>query len=398
MFKISTVMGAIKITDVGKIYPNGTRALGDVNIEINDGEFVVLVGPSGCGKTTLLRMVAGLEDITEGEIFIGEKVVNEVAPKDRDIAMVFQNYALYPHMSVYDNMAFSLKLRKLSKEEIDKKVKDAARTLEISELLERKPKALSGGQRQRVAMGRAIVRSPQAFLMDEPLSNLDAKLRVQMRAELGQLHTQLETTTLYVTHDQVEAMTMGDRVAVIRKGELQQIDTPREIYLYPKNIFVAGFIGSPSMNFVYADVKVSGNAVELSFENETIKCSGDAVNKLKNVDGKQIVLGIRPEAFEDSVYAKDSEYTESISIKVTLLEQLGSDSYIHFYKDIKPVQTEAIEEILADEGEDISVLGDETKFIARINPNSTVKEGEEINLSIDPSKLHFFDPESGNAL
>ena len=391
-------MGAIKITNIGKVYPNGTRALEDVNIEINDGEFVVLVGPSGCGKTTLLRMVAGLEDITEGEIFIGEKVVNEVAPKDRDIAMVFQNYALYPHMSVYDNMAFSLKLRKLPKSEIDKKVKDAARTLEISELLERKPKALSGGQRQRVAMGRAIVRSPEAFLMDEPLSNLDAKLRVQMRAELGQLHTQLETTTLYVTHDQVEAMTMGDRVAVIRKGELQQIDTPREIYLYPKNIFVAGFIGSPSMNFVYADVKVSGSSVKLSFANETITCSGDTVNKLKNVDGKQIVLGIRPEAFEDSIYAKDSEYTESISIKVTLLEQLGSDSYIHFYKDIKPVQTEAIEEILADEGEDITVLGDETKFIARINPNSTVKEGEEITLSIDPSKLHFFDPESGKAL
>ncbi|MCH1524937.1 MAG: sn-glycerol-3-phosphate ABC transporter ATP-binding protein UgpC [Candidatus Actinomarina sp.] len=391
-------MGAIKITSVGKIYPNGTRALGDVNIEINDGEFVVLVGPSGCGKTTLLRMVAGLEDITEGEIFIGEKLVNEVAPKDRDIAMVFQNYALYPHMSVYDNMAFSLKLRKLSKEEIDKKVKDAARTLEISELLERKPKALSGGQRQRVAMGRAIVRNPEAFLMDEPLSNLDAKLRVQMRAELGQLHTQLETTTLYVTHDQVEAMTMGDRVAVIRKGELQQIDTPREIYLYPKNIFVAGFIGSPSMNFVYADVKLSGDIAELSFANETIKCSGEHSKKLKKVDGKQIVLGIRPEAFEDSLYAKDSEYTESISIKVTLLEQLGSDSYIHFYKDLKPVQTEAIEEILADEGEDITVLGDETKFIARINPNSTVKEGEEINLSIDPSKLHFFDPDSGNAL
>ena len=361
-------MGAIKITSVGKIYPNGTRALGDVNIEINDGEFVVLVGPSGCGKTTLLRMVAGLEDITEGEIFIGEKLVNEVAPKDRDIAMVFQNYALYPHMSVYDNMAFSLKLRKLSKEEIDKKVKDAARTLEISELLERKPKALSGGQRQRVAMGRAIVRNPEAFLMDEPLSNLDAKLRVQMRAELGQLHTQLETTTLYVTHDQVEAMTMGDRVAVIRKGELQQIDTPREIYLYPKNIFVAGFIGSPSMNFVYADVKLSGDIAELSFANETIKCSGEHSKKLKKVDGKQIVLGIRPEAFEDSLYAKDSEYTESISIKVTLLEQLGSDSYIHFYKDLKPVQTEAIEEILADEGEDITVLGDETKFIARINP------------------------------
>ena len=391
-------MGAIKISSVGKIYPNGTRALEDVNIEINDGEFVVLVGPSGCGKTTLLRMVAGLEDITEGEIFIGDKIVNEVAPKDRDIAMVFQNYALYPHMSVYDNMAFSLKLRKLPKEEIDKKVKDAARTLEISELLERKPKALSGGQRQRVAMGRAIVRSPEAFLMDEPLSNLDAKLRVQMRAELGQLHTQLETTTLYVTHDQVEAMTMGDRVAVIRKGELQQIDTPREIYLYPKNIFVAGFIGSPSMNFVYADVKVSGDKAMLAFAGEEINCVGESLDKLKKVDGKQIVLGIRPEAFEDSMYAKDSEYTESISITVTLLEQLGSDSYIHFYKDLKPVQTEAIEEILADEGEDISVLGDQTKFIARINPNSTVKEGEEIKLSIDPSKLHFFDPESGKAL
>ena len=391
-------MGAIKISSVGKIYPNGTRELEDVNIEINDGEFVVLVGPSGCGKTTLLRMVAGLEDITEGEIFIGDKIVNEVAPKDRDIAMVFQNYALYPHMSVYDNMAFSLKLRKLPKEEIDKKVKDAARTLEISELLERKPKALSGGQRQRVAMGRAIVRSPEAFLMDEPLSNLDAKLRVQMRAELGQLHTQLETTTLYVTHDQVEAMTMGDRVAVIRKGELQQIDTPREIYLYPKNIFVAGFIGSPSMNFVYADVKVSGDKTMLTFAGEEITCVGESLDKLKKVDGKQIVLGIRPEAFEDSTYAKDSEYTESISITVTLLEQLGSDSYIHFYKDLKPVQTEAIEEILADEGEDISVLGDQTKFIARINPNSTVKEGEEIKLSIDPSKLHFFDPESGKAL
>lgn len=391
-------MGAIKIQDVGKIYPNGTRALEDVNIEINDGEFVVLVGPSGCGKTTLLRMVAGLEDITEGEISIGEKVVNEVAPKDRDIAMVFQNYALYPHMSVYDNMAFSLKLRKLPKEEIEKKVKDAAKTLEISELLDRKPKALSGGQRQRVAMGRAIVRNPEAFLMDEPLSNLDAKLRVQMRAELGQLHTQLETTTLYVTHDQVEAMTMGDRVAVIRKGELQQIDTPREIYLYPKNIFVAGFIGSPSMNFVYADVKISGKKAELSFAGETINCDGESAKKLEKMDGEQIVLGIRPEAFEDSIYAKDGEYSASIDIKVTLLEQLGSDSYIHFYKDIKPVQTEAIEEILADEGEDISVLGDETKFIARINPNSTVKEGEEIKLSIDSSKLHFFDPSTGNAL
>ena len=391
-------MGAIDIKSAGKIYPNGTRALEDVNITINDGEFVVLVGPSGCGKTTLLRMVAGLEDITEGEISIGDKTVNDVAPKDRDIAMVFQNYALYPHMSVFDNMAFSLKLRKLPKDEIEQKVKEAAKTLEISELLDRKPKALSGGQRQRVAMGRAIVRNPQAFLMDEPLSNLDAKLRVQMRAELGQLHTQLQTTTLYVTHDQVEAMTMGDRVAVIRKGELQQIDTPREIYLKPKNIFVAGFIGSPSMNFVYANVGVNKNSIQLNFGNDQIEYKGEKLGELKTFENKEIVMGIRPEAFEDGNYANPSEFSESIKVSVSLLEQLGSDSYIHFYKDIKPVQTEAIEEILADEGEDISVLGDNTKFIARINPNSTVVEGKEIELKIDPSKLHFFDPETGDAI
>ncbi|MAE55534.1 MAG: ABC transporter ATP-binding protein [Porticoccaceae bacterium] len=391
-------MGAIDIKSAGKIYPNGTRALEDVSITINDGEFVVLVGPSGCGKTTLLRMVAGLEDITEGEISIGDKTVNDVAPKDRDIAMVFQNYALYPHMSVFDNMAFSLKLRKLPKDEIDKKVKDAAKTLEISELLDRKPKALSGGQRQRVAMGRAIVRNPQAFLMDEPLSNLDAKLRVQMRAELGQLHTQLQTTTLYVTHDQVEAMTMGDRVAVIRKGELQQIDTPREIYLNPRNIFVAGFIGSPSMNFVYANIGVKNNSIQLSFGNDQIDYNGEKLDELKAFENKEIVMGIRPEAFEDGNYANESEFSESIKVSVSLLEQLGSDSYIHFYKDIKPVQTEAIEEILADDGEDISILGDNTKFIARINPNSTVAEGEEIELKIDPSKLHFFNPDTGDAI
>ena len=389
-------MGAIEISNVGKVYPNGTRALEDVNITIDDGEFVVLVGPSGCGKTTLLRMVAGLEDITEGTIEIADKVVNEVAPKDRDIAMVFQNYALYPHMSVYDNMAFSLKLRKLSKDEIDSKVRDAAKTLEIDELLERKPKALSGGQRQRVAMGRAIVRNPQAFLMDEPLSNLDAKLRVQMRAELGQLHSQLQTTTLYVTHDQVEAMTMGDRVAVIRKGVLQQIDTPREIYLYPKNIFVAGFIGSPSMNFVYATVSPSGKSYKIKIGDVELNTS-TAPEALADFKDKEIVLGIRPEAFEDSVYA-GKEFTEDFPVEITLLEQLGSDSYIHFYKDIKPVQTEAIEEILADEGEDISVLGTETKFIARINPNATVEEGQKTNLKIDPTKLHYFDPETGLAI
>ena len=390
------IMGAIEISNVGKVYPNGTRALEDVNITIDDGEFVVLVGPSGCGKTTLLRMVAGLEDITEGTIEIADKVVNEVAPKDRDIAMVFQNYALYPHMSVYDNMAFSLKLRKLPKDKIDSKVRDAAKTLEIDELLERKPKALSGGQRQRVAMGRAIVRNPQAFLMDEPLSNLDAKLRVQMRAELGQLHSQLQTTTLYVTHDQVEAMTMGDRVAVIRKGVLQQIDTPREIYLYPKNIFVAGFIGSPSMNFVYATVSPSGKSFKIKIGDVELNTS-TAPKGLADFKEKEIVLGIRPEAFEDSVYA-GKEFTEDFPVEITLLEQLGSDSYIHFYKDIKPVQTEAIEEILADEGEDISVLGTDTKFIARINPNATVEEGQKIKLKIDPTKLHYFDPDTGLAI
>jgi multiple sugar transport system ATP-binding protein len=247
-------------------------------------------------------------------------------------------------------------------------------------------------------MGRAIVRNPQAFLMDEPLSNLDAKLRVQMRAELGQLHTQLQTTTLYVTHDQVEAMTMGDRVAVIRKGELQQIDTPREIYLKPKNIFVAGFIGSPSMNFVYANVGVNKSSIQLNFGNDQIEYKGEKLGELRSFENKEIVMGIRPEAFEDGNYANASEFSESIKVSVSLLEQLGSDSYIHFYKDIKPVQTEAIEEILADDGEDISILGDNTKFIARINPNSTVAEGEEIELKIDPSKLHFFNPDTGDAI
>ncbi len=387
-------MGAINISNVGKIYPNGTRALKNVDININDGEFVVLVGPSGCGKTTLLRMVAGLEDITEGEIKIADKTVNEIAPKDRDIAMVFQNYALYPHMSVYDNIAFSLKLRKLPKNEIDKKVRDAAKTLEINELLERKPKALSGGQRQRVAMGRAIVRNPKAFLMDEPLSNLDAKLRVQMRAELGQLHSKLQTTTLYVTHDQVEAMTMGDRVAVIRKGLLQQIDTPRNLYLYPKNIFVGGFIGSPSMNFVYANVKLTSNGTVFTFGEDSI-LSKDVPESIKQFENEEIILGIRPEAFEDSLFADKKDFTEELNIKVSLLEQLGSDTYIHFYKNIKPVQTEAIEEILADEGEDISVLGNQTKFIARINPDTDISEGENINLRLDVTKLHYFNPETG---
>ena len=392
-------MGAIQIKSAGKIYPNGTRALADVDIEINDGEFVVLVGPSGCGKTTLLRMVAGLEEITEGEISIAGKVVNEIAPKDRDIAMVFQNYALYPHMSVFDNMAFSLKLRKLDKDEIQKKVKEAAKTLEISELLDRKPKALSGGQKQRVAMGRAIVRDPQAFLMDEPLSNLDAKLRVQMRAELGQLHNQLKTTTLYVTHDQVEAMTMGDRVAVMRKGDLQQLGTPKEIYSNPTNLFVAGFIGSPSMNFVNVSVVEKKNSLNLEFGSDSFSVYKDHEKKLKKFIDKEIILGIRPEAFEDSIYKSSKDVKrEKLDAETSLFEQLGSDAYIHFFKDIEPVRTDVIEEILEDEGEDLSLLGEKTKFIARVNPNVSVKEGASISLFVDPSKFHFFDIDSGIAI
>ncbi len=392
-------MGAIEIKSAGKVYPNGTRALSDVTIDIEDGEFVVLVGPSGCGKTTLLRMVAGLEDITEGEVSIGGKVVNDVAPKDRDIAMVFQNYALYPHMSVFDNMAFSLKLRKLSKEEIKEKVEDAAKTLEISELLERKPKALSGGQRQRVAMGRAIVRDPEAFLMDEPLSNLDAKLRVQMRAELGQLHNQLKTTTLYVTHDQVEAMTMGDRVAVMRKGDLQQLGTPKEIYSYPNNLFVAGFIGSPSMNFVNVSVQKKRSSLNLVFGEDSFSVHKDHEKKLGKFIDQEIILGIRPEAFEDSSFQSTKKTTrEELQVEVSLFEQLGSDAYIHFFKNIQPVQTEAIEEILEDEGEDISLLGAQTKFIARVNPNVIAQEGDKMTLFVNSEKFHYFETDTGKSI
>ena len=390
-------MAKVSLQGVSKFYGK-VQAVKKIDLEIIDKEFLVLVGPSGCGKSSSLRMIAGLEEIDEGIINIGDKEMNNLEPRERNVSMVFQNYALYPHMTVEENLGFSLKIAGLAKKEIEERVHEAAGILDITEFLQRKPSQLSGGQRQRVAMGRAIVRSPQAFLMDEPLSNLDAKLRVQMRAELGQLHTQLQTTTLYVTHDQVEAMTMGDRVAVIRKGELQQIDTPREIYSNPKNIFVAGFIGSPSMNFVYAKIKTENDVIELTFGDNQIRYKDQKKEKLKSFENKEIILGIRPEAFEDGYFANEADYSESLKVKVSLLEQLGSDSYVHFYKDIKPVQTEAIEEILADEGEDITVLGDSTKFIARINPNSTVAEGEEIELRINPSKLHFFDPESGDVI
>ena len=395
-------MAGITFDAVGKIYGGETRAIADVSIDVADGEFVVLVGPSGCGKSTLLRMVAGLEEVTEGTIFIGDRVVNDVAPKDRDIAMVFQNYALYPHMTVRDNMAFGLKLRNTPKKEIAARVDEAARVLEINDLLERKPRALSGGQRQRVAMGRAIVREPAAFLMDEPLSNLDAKLRVQMRSELGLLHARLGTTTLYVTHDQVEAMTMGDRVAVLKaitdtESNLQQIATPRELYDRPVNLFVAGFIGSPAMNFVYSTVSADGGSTSLDFGDHSLAVDGSSLPKgVADRAGHEIVLGIRPEAFE--IRSAAGAGGSLITVDFNLVEQLGSEAYVHFTLPVRPVVTVDIEALLADEGADSRSLGDETKFTARINPDHAPRVGQTSELVVDTSKLHFFDKETGDAL
>ncbi|HKX74250.1 MAG TPA: ATP-binding cassette domain-containing protein, partial [Acidimicrobiia bacterium] len=347
------------------------------------------------------RMIAGLEEVTEGELRIGDRVVNDVSPKDRDIAMVFQNYALYPHMSVFDNMAFGLKLRKMSREEIRRRVEEAARVLEITEYLGRKPKALSGGQRQRVAMGRAIVREPSAFLMDEPLSNLDAKLRVQMRSEIGLLQQRLGTTTVYVTHDQVEAMTMGDRVAVIRKGRLQQVDTPRNLYDSPDNLFVAGFIGSPSMNFVYGTVEGSGDQVFARFAGERVRVDPQRAANCRDLPsyvGKELVLGVRPEAFEVSQAVADADPDYTISVKADLVEQLGSEAYVHFLKQSPPVITPDIHELLADQGTDPASLGSDTKFTARVDPDHAPRSGEEAKLVIDTSKLHFFDKDTGQAI
>jgi multiple sugar transport system ATP-binding protein len=394
-------VASITFDKVGKIYPGGNRVITDVNLNISDGEFLVLVGPSGCGKSTLLRMIAGLEEVTEGELKIGDRVVNDVTPKDRDIAMVFQNYALYPHMTVFDNMAFGLKLRKMSKDEINRRVNEAARVLELGEYLQRKPKALSGGQRQRVAMGRAIVREPSAFLMDEPLSNLDAKLRVQMRSEIGLLQQRLGTTTVYVTHDQVEAMTMGDRVAVIRKGRLQQVDTPRNLYDFPDNLFVAGFIGSPSMNFIYGTLEGEGDDVYANLGGDKVKLDRTAMAEktgLADYKGKEIVVGIRPEMFELVAAVPSADPQQTISVKVGLVEQLGSEAYIHFVKPSPPVVTPDIRELLADQGTDASSLGDETKFTARVDPDYVPKPGDEAKLVVETEKLHFFDKETGDAI
>ena len=398
-------MAEIVMDDVSKVYPGGTlAAVSDLNLEIKDGEFIVLVGPSGCGKTTALRMVAGLESITTGTIRIGERVVNTVPPKERDIAMVFQNYALYPHMTVYDNMAFGLKLRKLPKDEIDRRVREAASILGMGEFLQRKPKALSGGQRQRVAMGRAIVREPKAFLMDEPLSNLDAKLRVQMRSEIARIQNELGVTTLYVTHDQVEAMTMGDRVAVIRKGLLQQVDTPQFLYDHPDNLFVAGFIGSPAMTLVEASLSRSDGAGVAEFGDVRLSLPDEVFASRPNLAGfvgRRVILGVRPEDMEDASLVPDAPADRRIRAGVILREALGADVLVHFKVRAPVVVTEDVRELAGDVGQEAleaverEAREGEATFLARLSPRTGAREGEPVELVVDVRRLHFFDPESG---
>src|SRR5436190_4573719 len=392
-------MARIEYDSVTKVYDDGTTAVEDLDLPIEDGELMVLVGPSGCGKTTALRMLAGLEEISGGEIRIGDRIVNDLTPKDRDIAMVFQSYALYPHMSVYDNLAFGLKLRKLPKEQVDERVRRAAKILQIEEFLKRKPRALSGGQRQRVAMGRAIVREPQAYLMDEPLSNLDAKLRVQMRAEIHQLQRRLGVTTIYVTHDQVEAMTMGDRVAVMNAGHLLQVDTPQVLYDHPVNEFVAGFIGSPSINLVESQLARSNGRLEVSLGEHKLTVDDQLARNrsgLADYVGKNIILGIRPEDFEDTSIEPDAPPDRRLKVTADLTEPLGSEVLVHFSTEATGVVSSAA---AADVGEDADVrLGEDedisTRLIARVSPKSRVALGQDVELAVDTSRLYFFDPET----
>ena len=368
-------MGTLSFKNINKVYPNGFHAVKDFNLEVADKEFIIFVGPSGCGKTTTLRMVAGLEEISSGELSIDGRVINDVEPKDRDIAMVFQNYALYPHMTVYDNMAFGLKLRKVPKAEIDKMVHEAAKILDLEPLLDRKPKALSGGQRQRVAMGRAIVRNPQVFLMDEPLSNLDAKLRGQMRIELSKLHQRLGTTIIYVTHDQVEAMTLGTSIVVMNAGIVQQVDTPQALYDTPNNLFVAGFIGSPQMNFLDAVVSVEGDNAVLDLGESKITLTGDKAKKLIDggYDGKTVVMGIRPEDVYDDEAVIAANPGTTIQSTVRVYELLGAEVYLYF-----------------------DYAG--ANFTARVKPTTTARTGDVVKLALEPTKIHVFDKETEMAI
>lgn len=365
-------MASLSLKNITKQYPNGVIAVKDFNLEIADREFVIFVGPSGCGKSTTLRMIAGLEEISQGELWIGDKLVNDVEPKDRDIAMVFQNYALYPHMSVYDNMAFGLKLRKVPKDQIDKVVHEAAKILDIEHLLDRKPKALSGGQRQRVAMGRAIVRSPKVFLMDEPLSNLDAKLRVQMRIEISKLHQKLQTTFIYVTHDQTEAMTLGTRIVVMKDGFIQQVDTPQNLYDKPKNLFVAGFMGSPQMNMIEATVVKKGADAYVTFGNNTLKLPEGKAKKV--MDGgyneKTVIIGIRPEDIHDEEMFINSSPDSVIEATVRVYELLGAEVFLYFTVD------------------------ENLEITARVNPRTTARPDDTLKIAFDMAKLHVFDKET----
>ncbi len=364
-------MASLSLRHIYKKYPGGVTAVSDFNLEIKDKEFIVFVGPSGCGKSTTLRMVAGLEEITEGELFIGDQLVNDVAPKDRQIAMVFQNYALYPHMSVFENMAFGLKLNKTPKEEIKRRVEEAARVLDITHLLDRKPKALSGGQKQRVALGRAIVRNPKVFLLDEPLSNLDAKLRAAMRTELTKLHDRVGTTFIYVTHDQVEAMTMATRIVVMKDGLIQQVDTPQNLYDAPCNIFVAGFIGTPQMNFITGKLDKKADGVYFNFEGVSIKLPAEKANapELAEYIGNEVVVGLRPEAINDDPAVVAANSDTCIDVNVDVTELMGAEIYLYI------------------------TIG-ETRMIARVSPRSKSRAGQNIKVNFDMSRLHIFDKDT----
>jgi ABC-type sugar transport systems, ATPase components len=391
-------MAEIALQNVSKVYGDGTQAVADLSLDIRDGELMVLVGPSGCGKTTALRMVAGLEEITSGTVRIGERVVNTLPPKDRDLAMIFQNYALYPHMSAYDNMAFGLKMRSLPKSEIRRRVEDAARVLGLDQVLKKKPRTLSGGQRQRVAMGRAIVREPQAFLMDEPLSNLDAKLRVEMRAEIARIQRDLQATTIYVTHDQTEAMTLGDRVAVMRDGLLQQVGPPEDLYEHPVNLFVAEFIGSPAMNLVGADIVRAEGGLRAVFGDNSI--SVDGIPALAGHEGRRLILGIRPEDLEDAAVAGRAGGS-TISATTDIRENLGSEVLIHFGVGGAAVRGEDVKAAVGEEA--LEATTEQARrhgslFTARISRESSAREGERVELAVDTKRLHFFDPETGEAI